>query len=82
MFCKLRMSAEEALDEFRKIRASVYIDGISATERTNRLKNSIEEMLVKRGLPVDLKLETQEAQTECPWYVAKYTEYDYVLISF
>jgi hypothetical protein len=70
MFSKLQMSVEDATEEFHKICNEVYVDGLSATERTGRLRKAIEELLTKRGFPVDLKLgrDTRVAEGGCPWY--------------
>lgn len=72
MFSKLRMSVHEALEEFRKICAVVYVDQISPEERTKRLRECIEDMLQRRGLPVDLKFEKDDRLIEegCPWSVS------------
>ena len=53
---RLRMSVEDATEEFHGICNEVYVDGLSATERTGRLRKAIEGLLTRRGLPVDLKL--------------------------
>jgi hypothetical protein len=64
------MSVEEAAGEFYKICNEVYVNGLSATERTGRLRKAIEDLLKKRGLPVDLKLgrDARVAEDGCPWY--------------
>jgi hypothetical protein len=71
MLSKLQMSVEDATEEFHKICNEVYVDGLSATERTRRLRKAIEDLLTKRGFPVDLKLGQDSRVTEngCPWYV-------------
>jgi len=71
MISRLRMSIEDATEGFHRICNEVYVDGLSATERTARLRKSIEELLTRRGLPVDLKLGRDAQVTEggCPWYV-------------
>jgi hypothetical protein len=69
MFSILRMSVKDATEEFHKICNEIYVDGLSAVERTERLRKAIVDLLRRRGLPVDLKLErgTQVAEDECPW---------------
>jgi hypothetical protein len=64
------MSVEDAEEEFHKICNEVYVDGISAIERTGRLRKATEKLLEKRGFPVDLKLGQDSRVTEngCPWY--------------
>lgn len=70
MFSKLRMSVEDTTEEFHRICNEVYVDGLSAAERTNRLRKMIEELLTRRGFPVDLKLgqDTRVAEDGCAWY--------------
>ncbi len=69
MFSILRMSVKDATEEFHKICNEVYVDGLSTVERTERLRKAIADLLRRRGLPEDLKLErgTQVAEDECPW---------------
>ncbi|KIM29184.1 hypothetical protein M408DRAFT_22993 [Serendipita vermifera MAFF 305830] len=58
----LRMSVEEASDEFCTIAEEVYKpDGLMPPERTDRLRRCMEDVLTRRGFPVHLKLvdETQ-----------------------
>jgi hypothetical protein len=70
MLSRLRMSVEDAMEEFQKICNEVYVEGLSATERTARLRKAIEELLKRRGFPVDIKLgrDTRVAEDGCPWY--------------
>ena len=70
MLSKLRMSVEETIEEFHRICNEVYVDGLSAAERTGRLRKAIEDLLKRREFPVDLKLgrDTRVAVDGCPWY--------------
>jgi hypothetical protein len=70
MFSRLRMSVDDAAEEFHRICNAVYVDGLSAVERTRRLRKTIEELLTRRGFPVDLKLgrDARVAEDGCPWY--------------
>jgi hypothetical protein len=70
MLSKLRMSVEDATEEFYRICNEVYVDGLSATERSGRLRKTTEELLTKRGFPADLKLgrDARVAEDGCPWY--------------
>jgi hypothetical protein len=70
MLSRLRMPVKDATEEFHRICNEVYVNGLSATERTGRLRKTIEELLIKRGFPVDLKLgrDARVAQDGCPWY--------------
>jgi hypothetical protein len=69
MLSKLRMSVEDATEEFYRICNEIYVDGLSAVERSARLRKTIEELLTRRGFPVDLKLGADARVTEdgCPW---------------
>ena len=70
MLSKLQMSIEDAIEEFHRICSEVYVDGLSAAERTARLRKAIEDLLRRRGFPVDLKLgqDTRVAADRYPWY--------------
>jgi hypothetical protein len=69
LFSVLRMSVKDATEEFHKICNEVYVDGLSAAERTERFRKAIVDLLRRRGLPADLKLNQgfQAAEDECPW---------------
>jgi hypothetical protein len=57
MFSKLRMSVDEASDEFFMIAEQVYKpDHLSPSERTQKLRECMEAVMARKGLPVDLKL--------------------------
>jgi hypothetical protein len=70
------MSVEDATEEFHRICNEVYVDGLSAEGRTGRLRKTIEELLTRRGFPVDLKLgpDVRIAEDGCPWYVLVVSE--------
>ena len=64
MFTKLRMSVEEVSDEFFTIVEEVYKpDHLTPSERTQKLRECMEGVLARKGLPVDLKL-VEGNQTE------------------
>ena len=71
MLSKLRMPIEDTIEEFHRLCNEVYVDGLSAVERRGRLRKMIEELLIRRGFPVDLKLgrDARVAEDGCPWYV-------------
>ena len=73
MFCKLRMTVKEVIDEFRIICIKVYIPNLSASERTRNLRECIEDLLKRKGLPEDLKLgkDTRVTDDACPWYAVR-----------
>jgi hypothetical protein len=57
LFARLRMSVEEASDEFFTIVEEVYKpDHLTPSERTQKLRKCIEAVMAKKELPVDLKL--------------------------
>jgi len=70
------MPVEDTAEEFHRICNEVYVDGLSAEERTGRLRKMIEELLTRRGFPVDLKLgpDTRVAEDGCPWYALVVSE--------
>jgi hypothetical protein len=58
------MSVEEASDEFFTIVGQVYQpDHLTPSERTQKLRECIEAIMLRKELPVDLKL-IQGNQTE------------------
>lgn len=69
MYGKLRMSAIEAHRELRIICSRVYLEVLSPEERSDRLKKCLEKLLVKKGLPKDLKFEqdARVAEEGYPW---------------
>src|SRR6201996_2969227 len=71
MFAKLRMSVNDTIKEFHKICCEVYIGDLSPSARTQKLRDCVEDLLRRRGLPVDLKLgkDDRVAEQGCPWYV-------------
>lgn len=69
MFAKLRMSVKDVLKEFRKICCEVYMGDFLPEMRTQKLKDCIEDLLRRRGLPIDIKLgkDTRVTDQGCPW---------------
>ncbi|KIM24749.1 hypothetical protein M408DRAFT_331585 [Serendipita vermifera MAFF 305830] len=69
LLTKLRMSVEEAAEEFEDIIEHVFNPkDISASERIEALRKCMENILKKRGLPVDLHL-TEDKQEGCASFV-------------
>lgn len=60
------MSVQEVYREFDKIRKDVYVENLSAEERTRRLRGCIEDLLRRRGHPIDLKLRGKDGAA---WFV-------------
>ncbi|KIM20040.1 hypothetical protein M408DRAFT_30716 [Serendipita vermifera MAFF 305830] len=57
MFTRLRMSVEEASDEFFTITEEVYKqNGLGSSERSKRLRQCVGDMLQRRGFSLDTKL--------------------------
>ncbi|KIM23655.1 hypothetical protein M408DRAFT_252702 [Serendipita vermifera MAFF 305830] len=70
MLAKLRMSAEEAAEEFSIIAKDVFIPvNITPLERTQNLRKSLKIMITKRALPVDMKLEEEISVDNCACFV-------------
>ncbi|KIM32458.1 hypothetical protein M408DRAFT_62927, partial [Serendipita vermifera MAFF 305830] len=69
MLSRLRMPVEEALDEFALICEKVYqVQDLEPAERTQRLRDCMEDMLKRNGLPLDLKLVEKSGEGRCVWY--------------
>ena len=66
MFTRLRMSVEEASQEFYTIIEEVYKqDVLAPLERTNRLRRCMEDLLTRKGHPVDMKLMDDAWENNC-----------------
>lgn len=67
MLARLRMSMDEAFDEFSIIVEQVFDqDNISPPERTARLRKCMEDIMGKRGHPLDMTL-LEETESGCVW---------------
>jgi hypothetical protein len=64
MLARLRMSVKDAIAEFAKVVQNVYPEGLKPEERTSRLRECMQSLLAKRGLPQDLKME-DDVQDGC-----------------
>ena len=68
MLAKLRMTVEEASEEFCTIAEEVYNQTeITREERTQCLKRCMEDIMRRRNLPVDMKLLDRTQTGECAW---------------
>lgn len=68
MLVKLRMTVEEASEEFWTIIQDVYQQkDIIPKERTQRLKRCIEDIMNRKGLPMDMKLFDETQREDCSW---------------
>jgi hypothetical protein len=66
MLAKLRMSVNEASEEFFTIVQKVYTPkNLAPEERTQKLRECMEGLLTKKGLPVDLKLRGEAPAGQC-----------------
>jgi hypothetical protein len=60
MFTKLRMSVEEVITELGIIVEKVYINKLEPAAKTKALRDCMEALLIKRNLPVDLRIGTED----------------------
>jgi hypothetical protein len=68
MFARLRMSVQEISDEFSTIVEEVYQPkDLSPAERTQKLRECMEDVMERKGLPLNMKL-MEKAQ---PGYCAR-----------
>jgi hypothetical protein len=57
LFARLGMSVEEASEEFGTIMERVYKpDGLSPSESTGRLRGFMEDIMKRKGLPLNFPL--------------------------
>jgi hypothetical protein len=57
MFTRLRMGVDEAMTEFADISKNVYeVESLSPAIRSQRLKECLENLLGKKGIPLDALL--------------------------
>jgi hypothetical protein len=62
------MSVEDAADEFATIVEAVYANKLKPVEKSKKLKECMEALLIKRGYPIDLKLEDEKQDGGCLGY--------------
>lgn len=76
MFAKLGMSVKDAFEEFNKIYKEVYVVDMNPKGRTAALRKRIEDLLKRRGLPIDLKMgkDQRGPPTKCLWYVLNFLD--------
>jgi hypothetical protein len=66
LFAKLRMTVDEASEEFCTIMEQVYNPhDLSPSERTGRLRNCLEDAMKRKKLPLDLRLTEETRQSAC-----------------
>jgi hypothetical protein len=66
MLAKLRMSVEEATDEFFTIIDEVYKrDDLSPSDRTQKLRECVEAAMQRKGIPLDLMLMEESPAGRC-----------------
>ncbi|KIM21165.1 hypothetical protein M408DRAFT_333630 [Serendipita vermifera MAFF 305830] len=69
-FTKFRMSADEAMEEFAKIVEEVYEpEDLEPLERSNCLRQCIEDIMKRRGHPLDMKLCEETQSQQCAGFV-------------
>ncbi|KIM29254.1 hypothetical protein M408DRAFT_328927, partial [Serendipita vermifera MAFF 305830] len=70
LLTRLRMSIEDAFDEFCMVFEQVYEpDDLTPSERTNRLRSCMEYVLMRRGFPIDMKLLDETQSQGCAGFV-------------
>jgi hypothetical protein len=69
MFVPLRMSVDEAMEEYAELCEQVY-DGttLSTTTRSDRLRKYLQNMMKRKELSVDLKLGQSQLGCRCKGY--------------
>jgi hypothetical protein len=72
MLVKLRMSVKDCIAEFANIVQNVYSEGLEPEERTSRLRECMQSLLIKQGLPQDLKMEGDVQDGRCVGQVSLY----------
>lgn len=66
MLAKLRMSVEEATDEFFTIIDEVYNrDNLSTSDRTQKLRECVEAAMQRKGIPLDTMLMEEAPAGRC-----------------
>jgi hypothetical protein len=66
MLTKLGMSVDEASEEFFTLIQEVYAPkDLAPAERTQKLRECMEDLLKKKGLPVDLELRGETPPGRC-----------------
>jgi hypothetical protein len=76
MFAKLGMTMKDALEEFNEICDEVYAVELELEDQTMALRNRIEDLLKKRGLPINLKMgkDKRGPVLKCGWYMLKWLD--------
>jgi hypothetical protein len=64
------MSVEEVIAEFGTIVEEAYANDLEPTERTEKLKKSLEALLARRSLPIDAKLRNDSQDGQCAGYAS------------
>jgi hypothetical protein len=77
MFAKLGMSVKDAFEEFNKISNKVYLVDMKPERRTATLRKCVEDLLKRRGLPIDLVMgkDKRGPPSKCLWYVLNIADY-------
>ena len=65
MLAKLRMSVDEATDEFFTIIEVYARDDLSPSDRTRKLRECLEAAMQRKGIPLDLKLTEETPAGRC-----------------
>jgi hypothetical protein len=66
MFARLRMSVQEISDEFFTIVEEVYQpQNLSPSERTQKLRECMEDLMKRKGLPINMKFAEKPNPGDC-----------------
>jgi hypothetical protein len=66
MFARLRMSVQEISDEFFAIVNEVYQpQDLSPSKRTQKLRKCMEDVMERKGLPIDMKFAEKPKPGDC-----------------
>ena len=66
MFTKLQMSVEDTTEEFCTIFEAVYDNpNLPPSDRSARLRECMEDLLKRKGLPIDAKLVEGTTNAKC-----------------
>jgi hypothetical protein len=66
MFTKLQMSVEDTTEEFCTIFETVYDNpSLLPSDRSARLRECMEDLLKRKGMPIDAKLVGETTDAKC-----------------
>ncbi|PVG02910.1 hypothetical protein CPB86DRAFT_859145 [Serendipita vermifera] len=70
MLTKLRMTVDEAIEEFREISKEVYeVEDLTPSARSQKLRECLENLLKKKDIPLDATLVGDRGENDCAGFV-------------